>query len=375
MKNVHFCAILIVLFLISIISIIGCGNATGGGGGGGAGVTNRSGIFSYAGTQSPGDTWTWTISTTEYTGTNESLSFTISGTWDALSSGFSKATVTFSSTTEIAAGDGFYFLEIPNTALLVKPHNPGDERPIICTSLTTFEPAASFRFLCVKIPDAGWNPSSHAIATGDSTVPSTRTFHLNWYLITGEFAEPQTASDFTFSDGTFTSTSIGAKVFMTNSNIFVEDDGTGEGGSIGAIYEDLSGTPIRTVLSHTFKGFRYGYDSALQTGETQAATGTYAKIDGFDAWKGNPYMTDADIDNNNTAGTFGVKITFEANPQQPTGFVPGIVTDLSNNQPENVQCVVSKVGPAGKQKYVIFGIGLKNSTVQPFNFILLQTSN
>jgi hypothetical protein len=99
MKINRFTLFIIGLCVISIAFIYGCGNATGGGSSGG--VSNRVGVFSYSGTQSPGDIWTWTIGTSEFIGTNETLGYWITGEWTALSSGFSKATIHGAATFEV----------------------------------------------------------------------------------------------------------------------------------------------------------------------------------------------------------------------------------------------------------------------------------
>jgi hypothetical protein len=359
-----FCLFLIV---VSLLVINGCGSAASSGGG--SSISNRTGTYTYSGTQSPGDSWLWTISTTEFSGSNETTGMWVTGEWTALSSGFGKATIINSNHAPAINGHA-YFLEFPNTLLLVKP-DEANSRLIVCAASATTEPGSG-HWLYVNVPGSGWDDSSNAFGTVEATNTAGHwNFNLTKYLITGECAGTQSTFptwDFVYSNGTFTNESGGVspKLVMTPSNVFIEDDGSGGGGSAGATLESYNSSDFASIIDHTYKGFRVEYDSSLDSGETQAVT--LSKMSGQNALRGFPY---SDIDDG-TLMPYGVKITFEASPQDSNGFVRGIVTDMSNNYPEIVQCVVSRVGPSNNRRYMIFGIGLKFSTDQPFNFLMIQ---
>jgi hypothetical protein len=182
MNKAHFYLIVFVLLLITAVSIIGCGsNSTGGGGG--AGVSNRAGIYSYSGTQSPGDAWTWTISTTEFSGSNEATGMWVTGEWTALSSGFGKATI-ISSNYAPAINGHAYFLEVPNTMLLVKPDDNSDSRVMVCAASTTLEPTSPGTYLFVNIPKHNWQLSDPAYGTVEATKNGSNKWNFDLILNT-----------------------------------------------------------------------------------------------------------------------------------------------------------------------------------------------
>ncbi len=91
-------------------------------------------IVYYKGTQSPGDVWEWSINRTNLTmtaswdaGTFDDINddVSIEGEVEVFDSGFLKVTITAASGgTEVIPTDGtafFYALEVPNTALIIKP--------------------------------------------------------------------------------------------------------------------------------------------------------------------------------------------------------------------------------------------------------------
>jgi hypothetical protein len=381
MKINRFTLFVIGLCVISIAFIYGCGNATGGGSSGSS-VSNRTGVFSYAGTQASGDAWAWTIGTSEFIGTNETASFTITGEWSALSSGFSKAHVegVFGSGGPTAGGYA-YFLEFPKTLLLVKPAGSGDDRVLVCAASATTEPAQG-QYLFVTIPKSTWEAIKPAFGTvevtHDSSTPFKWQFDVSSYDITGEFISediPSGGYHFIYTNGTFTdeSSSVSLEVFMTPSGMFLGDNGPGQGGFAGASYEGIS---ISDIIPHQYKGIRFIYyppasPGAPSTGETEAVTCHRNGTSTTELWA-------TAYDNVDTGaihqGKGYVTITFEASAV--SGFSRGYVTghDEDGNHMEIIQCVVSQVGPdyLGKMRYLLFGIGLEDNG-RAFNFLFIQT--
>jgi hypothetical protein len=363
---------LVVLVVLSLAFIYGCGSNATGGGGGGSSISNRPGTYSYSGTQSPGDVWSWTISTETFSGTNETMGLWVTGEWTTLSSGFGKATIK-GSNDPLAVGNHAYFLEFPDTMLLVKPDQDGDSRVMICAAAATLEPSEG-KYLYVNIPKSGWDPSSPAYGTVEASKNGGKwKFETTSYMVTGEFENQESPGtyDFVFSNGKFTAeASVSSmEIFMTPSSVFMGDAGAGGGGFAGEKLETFTTAEFSSALNHTFKGVRFIYypNSLPATGETEAISCTKIVTNGADALKANDY---SNIETGTSLG--GVIITFEA--QQPTGFFKGYVKDINDQHSEIIQCAVASIGPATNRKYAICGIGL-DDRARPFNFLVIQTSN
>ena len=356
------------LVILSLAFIYGCGSdATSGGGGGGA---TTHGTYSYHGTQSPGDVWSWTISAETFFGSNETTGMWLTGTWETLvNSGFGKAYIsTAEGLNHPSAGDLAYFLEFPNTMLLVRPDNAGDSRVMVCAASAS-NPPDQDSYLFVNISKLSWEASDPAFGTVEATKSgSVWNFDVTNYLITGEFSSRDAGTvDFVYSNGTFTDEtgSVNTKIFMTPSSVFFGDSGTGNGGFAGAKLETFSTSEFFAALNHTYKGVRFIHypASSYNTGETEPITCT--KHTTLDALIATSY---SDID---TGATYpGIMITFEA--QQPTGFRKGYVEDFGDHHREIIQCAISSIGPSGNKKYMLYGIGLDNLN-RSFNFLIIQT--
>jgi len=356
---------LLALVVLSLAFIYGCGSSPTGGGG-----ATTHGTYSYHGTQSPGDVWSWTISAETFFGSNETTGMWLTGTWETLPAGFGKATVSTSEGLDHpSAGDKAYFLEFPNTMLLVKPDNQGDSRVMVCAAAAATAPDPG-KFLFVNIPKSGWVSSDAAFGTVEASLTSGKWhFNVTNFLITGELQgnDDGTADDFVYSNGTFTcesGPSTNLKIFMTPSNVFFGDSGPGEGGFAGAKY-DATITDINNVLNHTYKGVRfihYPGGASNNTGETEPITAV-ASNDGVGMWA----SSYSDIDTSALPGS-GVNITFESSPVN--GFTRGYVEDIGTGQPEIIQAAVSRIG--ADQKYMIYGIGLDERN-RSFNFLIIQT--
>lgn len=126
MKQAHRALVLLLLCLVLAcgISILSCGGSSGSSTSS-TSNTPTSTTTSFAGTQPPGDYWSWSFDSSAgtFTGTNNTKSVNYSGTSTALSgnsSGISKLTLT--STTDTSIGtlpQTAYAVQVPNTALLV----------------------------------------------------------------------------------------------------------------------------------------------------------------------------------------------------------------------------------------------------------------
>src|SRR5579862_1076431 len=105
--------------LVAITSLLmvlwGCGGS--GVGGGSASPSLRS----YVGTQGPGDVWSWQLTGTTFTATNQTQGFHYTGTEATLPTGFLKLTVGTTDDPNVTVGQSAYALELPGTALVMKP--------------------------------------------------------------------------------------------------------------------------------------------------------------------------------------------------------------------------------------------------------------
>jgi hypothetical protein len=290
----------------------------------------------------------------------------LSGNWTTLPTGFNVATVATSGGTGApSSGDKAYFLEFPNTMLLVKPQHD-DSRVMVCAASAVDEPTQG-KYIYVNIPEHSWGFGSPAYGTVEATRLSAGrwTFKITSYELTGEVLSSAVTNTFDYLNGTFTDESTpsdATKVFMTPSGVFMGDSGPNRGGFAGAGL--LTPSSFSTEFGHTFKGVRFIYDSGLASGETESITVTKSAT--MDALLASSYDN---VETGTTPGP-GVMITFEA--QQSTGFRRGYVTDLGDGHSETIQCGVSLIGPAGNQKYMLFGIGHDNLN-RSFNFLIIQT--
>ena len=366
---------LLALVVLSLAFIYGCGAAPTSGGGGGS-LSNRVGTYSYAGTQSPGDVWSWTISTETFTGSCESglqSGFWVTGEWNILASGFSKAHV-INSSDDGAKGSYAYFLEFPNTMLLVKPLSEGgnNDKVIICAASTTLEPATG-RYNFVNIPKRNWDTSASALGTVEVTNPGGPggdwDFNVVNFLITGEPCSSSIESDYTYSNGTFSKDGSPLKIFMTPSFVFLGDNGPDQGGFGGASLEAISTSELSSIINHTFIGVRFLYYPLTGTGETEPVK--LVKKAGTDTVRGGGLNVET---GDNLPNTGYVEITFEA--QQANGFIKANVASYNQYSVylgyQMFQGIISRIGPADNKKYMLFGIGYEYDSDRAFNFLAIQ---
>ncbi len=380
MKKTWYSLFVIGLCLISMAFIYGCGSNASGGGSGTSTVSNRTGTYSYAGTQASGDAWAWTISTSEFIATNETLDFTITGEWNTLVSGFGKAKVegVFGGLGGPSVGGYAYFLEFPKTLLLVKPADSGESRVLVCAAAATAEPAGG-QFLFVNIPKTDWEDTKPAFGTVEASKGPPWSFDITSYLLNGDFCSHETVSDLTYSNGIISKESgiPPLKIFMTPSGMFIADNGPGQGGFVGASDEGISTAEVPDILNYTYKGVRFIYyppsGGNPSTGETEPITAHKDTTNPNALWAQSYDDVDAGTAHQ---GAGYVVITFEASAVP--GFLRGYVSgkDEIGTHSEIIQCVVSQVGPDNKDKmrYLLFGIGSDESTAKVYNFLLIQSN-
>ena len=376
MKNNSLFAVLVLsVCVIGFASLYGCGAAPTSGGGSAVGG-NRVGSYLYSGTQSPGDVWSWLISTETFSGSCEvgaQKGVWVSGTWVTLLSGFGKATISNAGgpagmTPPTDGSAHAYFLEFPNTMLLVKPEGDNDSRVMVCAASATLEPNAG-RYIYVNIPEASWESGSPAYGTVETsqTSPGYWHFDMTSYLFTGEVFGSN-HDNFFYSNGTFTceTTSDKTQVFMTPSNVFFGDSGPYKGGFAGAKYESMTTTEFSAGLNHTYKGVRFVYNVSSFTGETEPIT--CSKVATMDALLASDYSGGA-IETGIPSHA-GVRITFEAS--SVPGFYKGYAEQLGSGDPDVFMCLISRIGPVDNKKYAIAGFGIGGDG-RPFNFLIIQT--
>jgi hypothetical protein len=354
---------MVTLIVLALAFVYGCGSAATSGG-----SSTSHGTNSYSGTQSPGDVWNWTISAETFLGSNETTGMWVTGSWETLTSGFGKAIISSAGGPSApSAGDLAYFLEFPNTMLIVKPINPdGNNKVMVCAASASSAPSTG-SYLFVNIPQKNWDSADPAFGTVEATYSSPFWHFKTWnYLITGEpWGNNAGTDDYVYTNGTFTDESNSSdltKIFMTPSNVFFGDSGPSNGGFAGAKYDPSIVINSTAVKNHTYKGVRFIYYPVNGTGETEPITCT-ASSDGIGLWA-NSY-------NNIETGTLmggGVNITFESTSSK--GFTYGYIEDIGSGQPEMIQCAASKIGT--DQKYMLYGIGLDERD-RSFNFIIVQT--
>jgi len=254
-----FVCVLSFLLITSITSIMSnCGGSSGP-------STNA-----YVGTQTAGDFWTWSTTTTgsgeTFTATNQVTGYTYSGTAAALSgnaAGFTKLTYTSSSDPNVAAGATAYQVEIPGTILMATPapfntlsngdnvpYTGSNNAPLIAIAQGAC-PTSGGTFNWIMMPPKEWcsgDDPNGACPTGNSLGPAfgTATITVSGasysmttqpYLLHGTAQTPTTMTGATCSNGVISGTDsqgLNLKVSFTPSGMFFIDLPSGHGSMVGA---------------------------------------------------------------------------------------------------------------------------------------------
>ena len=348
-------SLLLAIALISGAIVIGCGQQTATD----SNVINaRAGTYSYSGTQSPGDAWSWVITSSTFIGTNETpgKNYYYSGTYTAYVSGFNKAVITATNDPSVPT-DGTatgYFLEYPDTVLLVKPS--GDSNLVVCAAKAASAPSAG-QYNFVNIPWPGWTSSSNSYGTVEvSESGGSYTFEVRTYDLAGNPTGGTLESGFIFSDGRLIKSGNPLQIFMTPSGAFFGDNGPGSGGFAGAAKQAVD---VSDAAAKQYRGVLLSYDTGTRHDLIQAVGA-----------EPHPGLTNAlrgfSFDNveTNTRQTGGVTLEFGA--ESSNGIISGIMR-YDNGLSDNFDMVVAVVGG----KYIVLGIST-DSHGRPQNFLVVE---
>jgi len=336
--------------LIAGAWIYGCG-------GGGATVAATR---SYLGTQAPGDVWTWDIKTDSFSAKNETTNTTYEGTSEKLSNGFLKLTLTGTNSLSAAAGESAYAIELPNTAVIVKPAGADTQPPIVCAALggNPAGPTASFNY--VAIPKH--NYTSNEMAYGWVT------FNVNGNDLTG------TSNDYKMDDtpqnnGPVHLTGDNGRLsqFDQNGNLQATagisptgvcafDYGPGNGGVIG-VAQPAADLDLADLASKSYNGF------LVETGHTQAVTCAPNPANG--RLMGHGYASGAAIETNTFDDGGGLYFNFVSQPQH--GLIR-VHLEFVNGGGEDLVMAASQIGG----KYVLYAFGWNASQSSAYNVVLVE---
>jgi len=303
------CAAMVIISML----LVSCG---GGGGGGGGDAVPESTTRAYVGTQTAGDFWTWSMTTSStgaetFTAANEVTGYTYSGTATPLAgnaTGFTKLTYTASTDPGVTAGATAYMIEIPGTMVMAVPGpftqlNNGDgilytgsnNPPVVALAQGTC-PTSSGSFNWVMVPPMGWcsggdsqgtcpnGPGSVGPAYGTAQITVLGDLYdmtVQPYLLSGTSQASFTLTNGTCSDGVISGTdSLGRvlNIAFTPSGLFFIDLPRGQGSMVGA---DAT-TPVdfsdflqngRTFIGWGFMSIRDFNDPSYTAPDTSAVLG------------------------------------------------------------------------------------------------------
>lgn len=315
---------------------------------------------SYTATQSPGDVWSWTLTSSTFTATNDTTGFTYSGGKETLANLFLKLTVTASTDPGVPL-DGTavaFALEVPGTALIVKPADT-DGKAIVGVGQGSC-PTADATYNWITIPRADWDAaSSEAYGTADSTVSgSDISFDVSAFMLDGNPVGSNTAST-TCSNGVMTETGSTTTIGIAPSGTFVGDNGPNDGGFIGVVapsanvaFADItaSGLEYRGVL---FKNNNANDDDTEPVWVRRSSSGVLT---------GGNY---SDFEGNVENTSEGVTLTFDSQPS------PGVLlaTLADPGGPSDFVFVVNQVDGS----FVLYGISQDvGNNMQPYNVLLVS---
>jgi hypothetical protein len=346
----YFIALAIVISITALLT--GCSTQTSTGP---ETIPIRTGVYSYLGTQSPGDVWSWTIGEGTFAATNETINQNYFGTFISYASGFNKGTVDTSSDTSVPL-DGtamFYFLEYPNTMLIIAGE---DENPTVCAARTTTAPSAG-HYNFVTIPWQGWNASDSAYGTVEVTSNSgLYDFDVRSYSLNDQLTSFMSKTGFSFSDGKLSKTGDDLQIFLTPSGAFFGDNGPGTGGFCGAVFQNVD---LSDMVSKNYRGLLFSYNPATGSNDSSHAIGAEPNTSLTNGMTGFGYE---DVEfGTRSSGT----VTLQFNTPDSSGILSGTMND--NGSVTNFKMIIAQV--AGK--YIIIGISV-DSSGYPQNMLLVE---
>ena len=326
---------------------------------GGAVSSSSNGLtHNYLGTQAPGDVWSWQITDTTFTATNQTLGFHYSGNKSVLSTGFMKLQVTSTDDPGVTAGQSAYALELPGTALLIKPVGADTKPPIVASCLGSNPPGPQVKFNFVAIGKVGFNAVTDQAygytilnVSGNSYTGPTHQWNIN-----GSALADGTAN-FTGDNGLMTDLNGpgGAPVTgaMTPSGVCALDYGPNLGGVIG-VKQPAANIDLADLASRHFRGF------LINQGKTQCVDVT---TNGDGTLHGRGYALPSGVEDGTFDGGGGPTISFTAQPN------PGEVTvrlAFGGNGFEDMAAAINVVNG----KYMMFCCGVGQDG-KPYNVILV----
>ncbi len=347
-KNAWFGILIVSLCVLSLAVIYGCGaNPTGGGGGG-----TTHGTYGYFGTAASGDAYSWIIGPSTFVGTNETFGVTITGEWSELPSGICYATVEYSSSPDaISVGGQAYFIELPNTALIVKPTGESDN-VIVCAAKASTAPTSG-QYNWIQIPWGGWTTAETAYGTVEVTAGTTYDFDVHFFLLSGESNGTTQETGYSWSDGVLSRAGSDLKIGFMPSGVFACDQGEGHGGFVGAVRMTATSTE---AAAHNYRGVLFSFDSG--TGDDTHAIAA----DPHGAGK----LWGYDIDVNTGLPISADGITIEFGAQDDTGIISATKQETDGNI-YPMKMLASQVNG----KYIVFGVSSRQDGGYE-NFIVIQ---
>ena len=285
-------------FLCFGFLILGCGGA----------ASSTNGLsHSYLGTQAPGDVWSWELSESTFTATNQTLGKHYSGNKSTLSTGFLKLTITSTDDNTATVGQSGYALELPGTALLIKPIGDDTKPPIVASSLGENPAGPQVKFNFVSVGKANFNSASDQ-AYGSLVLDVTDTHYdgpVANFNITGT-SLPSTTAHFIGDHGLMTdlngpggTTATGA---MTPSGVCAIDYGPNLGGVIG-VKQPIANIDLTDLASRHYKGY------LIDQGKTQCVDVT---PNGNGTLHGQGYSLDGGVETGTFDGGGGPTLSFTA---------------------------------------------------------------
>ena len=330
----------VIVFLI--LGYVGCGSNPLVGGGTG-------GVRQYLGTQSPGDSWSWTIwATTEtptFLATNEAAAKWYMGNFTYLSSGFIKYEIEDSYNDE-ANGDTGYAVEQPYTMLIVKDDFGNT---IVGTAKGSTPPTAD-QYVWIRVPDSGWSSDSDAYGTMDlSVVSDVFTIEGNSYKINDTLQSgPWSIGPWTFSDGRLTAGFTSWEIYFGQNKVVALDRGPGDGGSFGAEKQDQINSTLEAITKE-FRGVAVKYNPS--TGTKEASLVGFVPVPGFPSTIKSTVLSYGDVEV--SPPTVTDVSTWEFGDVIHGNIYSGTLLS-STGYPADFKMILAKSG----SKYLLMGIGL-----------------
>ncbi len=254
----------------------------------------------------------------------------------------------------VSVGQSAYAVEMPGTALIIKPAGQDTRPPIVAASLGTNPAGPQVSFNYVDVAKSGWAMSDEAYGhvtfdvNGNSYGGTADRFEIDNTPMSQGF------TGFTSVDGHMTANVGGVIVngVMTPSGVCVMDYGPGMGGFIG-VKQPSAPTNLVTLGTKSFRGF------LINQGKTQCVTVT---PNGDGTLHGTGYQNPSGVETGTSDGGAGVTITFLSQPN------PGQITMSigTSGGAETLVACVSVVN--GKTMLFAFGAG----GGEPYNVLLVE---